>query len=199
LAAILYLARVNPLLAALRPRHTFPALAAQPRLAIGLSQVLLTGIASLGIELAATVIGGAAASGFLISIALPALFLAYWALSAWLIDAGAGISGRHGRRRAFLAVSGAAYPPLIAYALLSLLEAAATRWTTNVTLASAIAWVTLPVLAWFLTLTVFAIRAVYGMNPFNAVALALLPYAALTTALIVVLLALSALHALGVV
>jgi hypothetical protein len=182
-----------------RPRQGFPALAAQPRLAVGLAQVLLTGIASLAIEVAATAIGSASASGFLVSVALPALFLAYWALSAWLIDAGAGMSGRHGRRRSFLAVSGAAYPPLIAYALLSLLEAAATRWTSSVTLASAIAWLTLPVLAWFLTLTVFAIRAVYGVNPFNALALALLPYAALTAALIIVFLALSALHAGGVV
>jgi hypothetical protein len=166
---------------------------------VGLAQVLLTGIASLAIEVAATAIGSASASGFLVSVALPALFLAYWALSAWLIDAGAGMSGRHGRRRSFLAVSGAAYPPLIAYALLSLLEAAATRWTSSVTLASAIAWLTLPVLAWFLTLTVFAIRAVYGVNPFNALALALLPYAALRAALIIVFLALSALHAGGVV
>jgi hypothetical protein len=190
---------VNPLLAAVRPRQAFSALAAQPRLGVGLALVTVTGIVSLGIELAATAVGGASASGFLVSVALPVLFLAYWALSGWLIDAGAGMSGLHGRRRAFLAVSSAAYPPLIAYALLSLVEAAATRWTANVALASAIAWATLPVLAWFLTLTVFAIRAVYEVNAFTAVALALLPYAALTTALIVVLLALSALHVGGVV
>lgn len=199
MSAILYRARVNPLQAVIRPREAFPALAAKSRLAVGLAEVLLTGIASLGIEVAATALGGGSASGFLVSVALPALFLAYWALSAWLIDAGAGMIGRHGRRRDFLAVSGAAYPPLTAYALLSLLEAAATRWTGSVTLASAVAWVTLPILAWFLTLSVFAIRAVYGVNPLNALALALLPYAALTTALIIVFLALSALHAAGVV
>jgi hypothetical protein len=182
-----------------RPRSAFAAIAARPRLAAGFIAVLLTGVVSLAIELAATLVAGAGGRGVGISLALPVLFLAYWLLSAWLVDAGASLVGRSGRRREFLAVSGSTFPPLVTYALLSLLESAATRWTGSDTLASGVAWVTLPVLAWFLTLNVLAIRAVYNITALSSLALAMLPYAALTAALTVVLLTLGILHAFGVV
>src|SRR4029077_3684283 len=115
-------------------------------------------------------------------------------------DAGAGMLGRRGRRRAYLAVSGFAFLPLVAYALLSLIEAAASRWAgPGPEVASAIAWLTLPVIARFLVLMVLAIRRVYGVPVLNALSLALLPSAAISAALLVLLLVVSALHAAGIV
>ena len=56
---------------------------------------------------------------------------------------------------------------------------------------SALGWLTLPVLCWFLTLTVLAIRAVYDVPALNALALALLPYAAVAAAVLLVTLVLA--------
>jgi Yip1 domain len=181
-----------------RPRQVLATAAAGPSVVQGLRAVTLTGAVSAGIDVAATLIGGGGAAGLIISALLPALFVGYWLLDAWLVDAGAGMLGRSGRRRAYLAVSGLAFPPLVAYSLLALLAAAVTRWAGEGP-GSALGWLTLAVLAWFLALIILAIRAVYDVPPLNAFALALLPYAAVTAALLVTLVALSLLHAAGVV
>ena len=85
----------------------------------------------------------------------------------------------------------------IAYALLSLAEAVALRvaGSSGPSIASGLAWLTLPVLAWFVALTVFAVQDVYDIPALNALAFALLPIAVLTTALVLVLFGLGALHA----
>lgn len=127
---------------------------------------------------------GTGRAGLVTSLLLPLLFLAYWGMQAWLIDAGAGMLGRAGRRRAFLGASGYAFPTWIAYSVLTLCEAAAAHSGAGA-LAAALTWLTLPVLLWFLALTVRAVRAVYAIPLVNAFALALLPYAAVAGALLV--------------
>jgi len=180
-----------------RPRSALRALAEHPSLATGLASVLATGVLALGLQVAAAAVSGNAGDGLAISLALPILFVAYWAISGSLIDASARLLGRRGQRRSFLAVSGAAFPVLLPYALLALAEAASWRWTHADTVASGLAWLTLPMLAWFLGLTALATRAVYDVPPLNAAAMAMLPGAALSAALIVLLLALAALRAGG--
>lgn len=136
---------------------------------------------------------GTGRGGLVTSLLLPLLFLAYWGVQAWLVDAGAGMLGRAGRRRAFLGASGYAFLTWIAYSMFALGEAAATRSGANA-LAATLTWLTLPVLLWFLAVTVRAVRAVYDIPLLNAFALALLPYAAVAGALLVLGVAAGALH-----
>jgi hypothetical protein len=56
---------------------------------------------------------------------------------------------------------------------------------------SVIAWLTLPLLAWFLALTSLAVFSVFDVSPFVAVALAMLPDAVLLFILIALLVAAS--------
>ena len=105
-----------------------------------------------------------------------------------IIDAAAGLSARSGRWRQYLAVSGFTFIPWIAYALLSVGEAAAGAGSTAESL---LAWLTLPLLAWFLSLTALAVYVVFGVTPFVAVALAMLPDAVLLFILIALLVATS--------
>ena len=54
-----------------------------------------------------------------------------------------------------------------------------------------VAWLTLPLLVWFLSLTALAVYAVFEVSPFVALALAMLPDAVLLFLLIVLLVAAS--------
>jgi hypothetical protein len=110
----------------------------------------------------------------------------YWGAAALIIDAAAGLSARSGRWRQYLAVSGFTFIPWIAYAVLSVVEAAAGASTVA---ESVIAWLTLPLLAWFLYLTALAVYAVFDLSPFVSVALAMLPDAVLLFILIALLVA----------
>ena len=169
-----------------RPRNTFAELAGSPRLALGFAAVLGSGVVALALGLLANQIGGGGGAGTVASLLLPVLFLVYWVAAALIIDAAAGLSGRSGRWRRYLAVSGFTFLPWIAYALLSVLEAAA-----GSVAGSLIAWVTLPLLVWFLSLTALAVHAVFDVTPFAAVALAMLPDAVLLFILIALLVATS--------
>jgi len=62
---------------------------------------------------------------------------------------------------------------------------------TSTVAASLIAWLTLPLLAWFLYLTALAVYSVFEVTPFVALALAMLPDAVLLFVLIVLLVAAS--------
>jgi hypothetical protein len=188
---------VNVLGVLLHPQRTLVALAAAPRLRHGAVCVIASGIVSQGLGVAASAAAGGGARGLGVALSLPVLFVAYWALEGWLVDAAAAMLGGGGRRRTFLAVAGYTYPAWIAYAILSLAEALALRFAGRggPDLASALAWSTPVVLAWFVLLTALAIRAVYRVPPLNALAFALLPYAAILTAVLVLGLALGALHA----
>jgi Yip1 domain len=167
-----------------RPRGTFAALAGSPRLALGFAAVVGSGIVALGLGLLANQIGGGGGPGTVASLLLPVLFLVYWGAAALIIDATAGLVGRAGRWRPYLAVSGFTFIPWVAYSLLAVVEAAA---GANSAAESALAWLTLPLLAWFLYVTALAVYAVFEVTPFVAVALAMLPDAALLFILIALL------------
>ncbi|MBV8528748.1 MAG: hypothetical protein JOZ75_10560 [Candidatus Dormibacteraeota bacterium] len=149
--------------------------------------VVLSGCAAAGIGVGTSVLDGSGLSGVVSSLLVPLLFLAYWGVQAWLIDAGAGMLGRAGSRRAMLVASAPAFRTWIVYALVTLVEAAAARSEgAGSPLAIALTVLTLPVLLWFLALTVRAVRDVYDVPAINAFALALLPYAAVALALVIV-------------
>jgi hypothetical protein len=167
-----------------RPRSTFAALATAPRLRDGFAAVLGSGVVALLLGLIANQVGDGGAAGALASVLLPVLFLVYWAAAGLIIDAGAGLSARAGRWRPYLAVSGFAFIPWIAYGVLSVIEAAA---GTGPGAQSTVQWLTLPLLCWFLFLTTLAVQAVFDVSPFVALALALLPDAVLLIVLITLL------------
>lgn len=149
--------------------------------------VVLSGCASAVIGIGISLLDGSGASGVVSSVLVPFLVLAFWGVQAWLIDAGAGMLGRAGHRRAMLVASAPAFPTWIVYSLLTLGEAAAARSVgSGSAVAIALTVLTLPVLAWFLALTVRAVRAVYDIPTTNAFALALLPYAAVALAVVIV-------------
>ena len=146
----------------------------------------LSGCAAAVIGIGTSILDGSGASGVVSSVLVPLLVLAYWGLQAWLIDAGAGMLGRAGHRRAMLAASAPAFATWIVYSLLTLGEAAAARSAgPGSAPAIALTVLTLPVLGWFLALTVRAVRAVYDVPTINAFALALLPYAAVALAVVI--------------
>jgi hypothetical protein len=169
-----------------RPRSTIAALTSAPRLRFGFAVVLGSGVVALALGLIANQIDGGGAAGAVASLLLPLLFLVYWAAAGLIVDAGAGLYARAGRWRQYLAVSGFTFIPWIAYGALAVIEAAAGSGTTA---QSAVAWLTLPLLVWFLYLTTLAVQAVFDVTPFVALALALLPDAVLLVVLIAVLVA----------
>ena len=149
--------------------------------------VLVFGCVAAVVGIATALVDGSGPSGMLASALVPLLFLAYWGIQAWLIDAGAGMLGASGRRRELLAASGLAFATWIGYSLVALGEAAAARWIGSSSWpAIALTWLTLPVLFWFLALTVRTVRTVYDIPTVNAFALALLPFAAVAGALVIV-------------
>ncbi|MFZ0919243.1 MAG: YIP1 family protein [Candidatus Dormiibacterota bacterium] len=169
-----------------RPRSTFATLAGSPRLLPGFAAVVGSGIVALALGLLANQIGGGGGPGTVASLLLPILFLVYWGAAALIIDAAAGLSRRSGRWRPYLAVSGFTFIPWIAYGVLAVLEAAA---GTGTVAESLIAWLTLPLLGWFLYLTALAVHTVFEVTPFVAAALAMLPDAVLLFLLVVLLVA----------
>jgi Yip1 domain len=171
-----------------RPRSTFAALAASPRLALGFAAVVGSGVVALALGLIADRIGSGGTSGLVTSLLLPLLFLVYWGAAALIIDAGAGLAASGGRWRTYLAVSGFTFIPWVAFGLLSVTEAAV---GSSSVVESVIAWLTLPLLAWFLWLTALAVYSVFEVTPFVALALAMLPDAVLLFLLIVLLVAAS--------
>ena len=171
-----------------RPRSTFAALAGSPRLVLGVAAVEGSGIVALILGLVANRIGGGGGPGTVASLLLPLLFLVYWGAAALIIDAAAGLAGSGGRWRQYLAVSGFTFIPWIAYAVLAVVEAAAGAGSAA---ESVLAWLTLPLLAWFLYLTALAVYTVFDVSPFVAVALAMLPDAVLLFILIALLVVVS--------
>lgn len=191
---------MNPLAVVARPRQTFTAAAAAPRVGAGAAIVAATGLVSAALGLLANALVRGGAPGFTVAAVLPLLFLGYWLLEGWMVDAAAGMLAQSSRRPTYLSTSAYAFPAWIAYALLSVLEAVGLRLGgPGTAIAGGLAWCTLPVLGWFVVLSVLAIRAVYDTTPLTALALALLPYAVLMAALLVLTVALGALHGAGVI
>lgn len=171
-----------------RPRSTFAALAASPRLPLGFAAVVGSGLVALVLGLISNAISAGGTAGVVSSVLLPVLFLLYWGAAALLIDAGAGLTSVGGRWRTYLSVSGFTFIPWVAFGVLSVVEAIAGSGSVA---ESVVAWLTLPLLVWFLYLTALAVHAVFEVSPFVAVALALLPDAALIFLLILLLVAAS--------
>lgn len=181
-----------------RPRSTLARLAERPRLVPAVLAVAATGATSCALYLAATALepGPGRTSRFLVSLAAPPLLAAFWLASTWMIGAAARAMGTGPRRLDHLAVSGHTYPVLIAYALVALGQAAAIRWLGGAggVVSDAIGLLSLPLLGWFVALSALAARSVYGVAALSALALALLPYAALSAALLLLILTASALR-----
>jgi hypothetical protein len=122
----------------------------------------------------------------------------FWLASALLVGVGARLMGHPPRHRELLAVSGLTFPVLALYSVIALVQAASTRWGGDA-LSTAAGLLALPVVCWFVALNAVAVRAVYDLPAMSAVAVALLPYAALSAVLLLLVIVLSALHALRVV
>jgi len=193
--ALQYGAGVQVLSPLTRPAW-FEEEAQRPRLGGALASVLGAGAVCAGLGVVSALLDHSGSGAVILSCLLPALFCAYWLLQAFCVDAAAGMVGRSGRRRLLLALTGFSFLTWIAYSALGVAEAAALRaGGSGAAWASGLQWISLPVIAWFLVLTVLAIRAVYRVSGLIAFAFALLPYAMLTAGLLLVGLALSALHA----
>jgi hypothetical protein len=182
----------------IHPRRALDAAAARPRLAAGASAVAVTGLFCLGLELAAAAVGAGGSAAVILSVAVPVMLAVFWLASALLVSAGARLMGHAPRHRELLAVSGLTFPVLVLYALIALIQAGSPRWGGDA-LSTAVGLLAFPVVCWFVALNAIAVRAVYQMPALSAVAIALLPYAALSAVLLLLVIVLSALHSLGVV
>ena len=146
----------------------------------------LSGCAAAVIGIGTAALERSGVSGIVSSLLVPLLFLAYWGVQGWLIDAGAAMLGRPRSRRSMLVASAPAFPTWIVYSVVSLGVAAAVRQSgSGSVLAVALSWLSLLVLFWFLALTVRAVREVYDVPTINAFGLALLPYAAIAGAIVI--------------
>ncbi|MHB8717521.1 MAG: hypothetical protein ACYDAC_01330 [Candidatus Dormibacteria bacterium] len=182
----------------LRPRSALSAAAARPSLRRGAVVVTATGVACLALEVAAALVAGGGLATVALSLAAPLLLGAFWLISALLVGAGARLMGWPPRRRELLAVSGLTYWVLGFYALIALLQALSPH-LGGAPLSAAVGWLALPVVAWFVGLNALAAIAVYRESPMAAVAIALLPYAALSGVLLLLVVALSGLQAAGLI
>jgi hypothetical protein len=167
--------------------------------------VLVAGIVCGGIGLAATLVepvsriaGGQAgrSAGVLLSLLLPVMLLLTWLVDAWIVDAGARLMGAPSRRREYLVASGFAVPVLIGFELASLI-ASVLDSSGAYDAAVAVGYLRYAALAWYVVLLTLAARGIYELPMVGAMTAALLPYAAMTTVLLVVLVVLSAVYSVG--
>jgi hypothetical protein len=180
------------------PRRALGAAAAHPDLVRASLAVVLTGVLSLALDLAASIIGAAGSAAVVLSVALPLMLVAFWLVSGLLVGAGARLMGHEPRRRELLAVTGLTFPVLALYAVIALVQAASPHWGGD-TLATGIGLLALPLVGWFVVLNAIAVRAVYDTPALSAVALTLIPYAALSAVLLLLVVVLSLLHSVGAV
>ena len=180
------------------PAPTLGAAARAPRLRSGVVAVAATGMVSLALDLAASLVGAGGVGAVALSVAIPLLLAGFWLVSALLVGAGARLMGDAPQRRELLAVSGLTFPVLVGYALIALVQALSLRWGGDA-LSTAVGLFALPVVGWFVALNVLAVRAVYQTPVLSAVAVALIPYAALTAVLLLLVIVLSLLQSVGAV
>ncbi|HXA28014.1 MAG TPA: hypothetical protein VN193_04630 [Candidatus Angelobacter sp.] len=191
--------------ALLRPQRRLPLIVAErgPFAAGGV--VLVAGIVCGGVGLAATLVepvsriaGGVDGrhAGVILSLLLPVVLLATWLVDAWIVDAGARLMGAPSRRREYLVASGFAVPVLVGFELASLV-ASVLDSSGAYDAAVAVGYLRYAALAWYVVLLTLAARGIYELPLVGAMTAALLPYAAMTTVLLVVLVVLSAVYGLG--
>jgi hypothetical protein len=191
--------------AMLRPRRRLPLIVAERGPVSAGMVVLVAGIACGGIGLAATLVepvsriaGGAdgRSAGVILSLLLPVVLLVTWLVDAWIVDAGARVMGAPSQRREYLVASGFAVPVLIAFEIASLIAAVLDN-SGAYDAAVAVGWLRYAALGWYVVLLTLAARGIYELPTVGALTAALLPYAAMTTVLLFVLVVLSAVYGLG--
>jgi hypothetical protein len=187
-----------PALVIVHPRRALAGAAARPSLVSGALSVAITGVLFLALELGAVALGDGGTAAVVLSVAAPLMLFAFWLVSGVLVSAGAQLMGHSRHRRELLAVSGLTFPVLVAYAVIGVLQALSPHWGGDA-LSTAVGLLALPVVGWFVALNALAVRAVYDLPGLSAVAIALIPYAALSAALLFLVIVLSVLHSAGVI
>ena len=185
------------------PRRTLASVVADERIGPAATAVVLSALVCLELDIGAAFLEPASSRGttFAVSGAATVLLVGFWLLSAAVIDKTARAMGAPSRRRRFLAASGHSFVVLIVYAAIGLLQAAALHGLgDNGELVAMLAgYVALGVLGWFVALNCGAIAAVYELPFISAFALALLPFALLSAAVMVLVVVISGLSAAGAV
>ena len=187
----------------LRPWRRAPLLAVGRPLPLAAGLVVATGLASLGLSLAGVAVepeqGGQRGADIGASVILPVLFAGFWVIDAMVVDAVAQLMGRPARRRRYLEVSAYAWPVLVVFGVVRLLQAyvdrAAGMPASDV--GNAIGFLDFALLAWFVVVVTAVVRAVYDLPPASALAAALAPLAVVATLLMVLLIAGTVLHGAG--
>jgi hypothetical protein len=182
------------------PRRSLAAVASRPRLVPAALVVAVSGAVSLGFERLAAALAPAAFAPppTLLYALLPLFLLGFWLLSGWLIDAGARTMARPRRLRAMLATVGLCFAPFAGYGVVPTLQALALRLGGGSPVAWAVGWLNAPLLVWFVALLGVAAVSVHRVEPPAAIALALLPLAALLGAVLLSALLAAALAGLHV-
>lgn len=180
------------------PRSWFERAAARPRLGPAVVAVIATGLASMGLDLAAAVVGGGGSGAVALSLATPAMLAAFWLVSGLLVGTGARMMGSSPRRRDLLALTGLTFPVLVLYSVITLVQAASPRFGGDA-LSTGVGLAALPLVCWFVVLNAIAVRATYDLPALSAVAITLLPYATLSGVLLLLVVLLSLLHAVGAI
>jgi hypothetical protein len=169
----------------LHPVRRLGAAAARPRLPGAVLLVAVSGLAGAALEYLADALAPRSLGNpsLLLLVLLPAL-VAFWGLCGWLIDIGARLMARPPRRRPMLAAAAQCFVLLAGYGLVELLQALALRAGAGSVGAGAVGWLDAPLFLWFVALLAVAVVRVYDVEPLAALALTLLPFAALLTALL---------------
>lgn len=150
----------------------------------GLSIVLASAGAVTLLDLATSaVVGQGIPQAMVAAVTLGLLTVAFWAGSARLIARLARTMEHSGTEGELARASANAYPVLAGFALLDLIQALlAHGGFTGV--AGAVGWLAVPLLVVFIGLTVLAVERVHRAPFFTAFSLALLPYALVSAALL---------------
>jgi len=185
-----------------RPRRRLPLIVAE-RGPVGTGfVVLIAGVLCGGVGLAATLIepvgsiaGGETGrrAGIVLSALLPVVLLVMWVIDAYIVDAGARMMGAPSRRREYLVASGFAVPVLVGFEVVSLVSAVLDS-SGAADVAVAVGFLRYAVLAWYVTLLTLAARGIYDLPTIGAMTAALLPYALMTTVLLVAVVVMSILY-----
>jgi hypothetical protein len=128
------------------------------------------------------------------------LFAGFWLIDAMVVDAVAQLMGRPSRRRLYLEVSAYAWPVLVVFGMVRLVQAYVDRGAGMAAsdAGNAIGFLDFLLLAWYVVVVTAAVRAVYDLPPASALAAALAPLAVVAVLLMALLVAGTVLHGVGV-
>jgi len=150
--------------------------------------------------LSSSIAGSAVGPGTLVTVMLiPPLFALLWLLGVRLIDVGARLMERKSQRATLLCASSVASPILVVATCVGLVQSALVRGGASPDTVALVGVLALLVLCWYIAIVGMAVSHVYDVSTAPALALALLPFAALAAAVMVYVLVISALHGLGLV